>query len=222
MQVPAPTSARVEWRFFNEAALARAALLSRLAADVPRAAAAPAAHAPQPVDWLRRAFAIAVVILAAGLAASVVLWAIRPVPSPPQVQELVAKDPAPAGDRSLPEQGVPAAVTAAPAPEIPAPQARVVTNFVRFTNVTVGDLHVSSGWRYSSSEDTTPAFQWCHAYPSQRPGRLSGVFVVIADSDGVQPYDPQAMAPLTRDQHRRALGVCAWAPGTEPARTSQR
>jgi len=175
---------REDWRWFNEAVERRAAYDSGRVVPVP-----PLPPPQPPVDWLRRGLGIAAAILACGMAAALVLWAVGPRPP---------------------------TITAIPPPPPPTPQAKVVVNYTRFTTISVGNLTaVETGWQFKSSEDIRPSFQYCYVrIPRSRSEQTD---IHIADTTiGVHAYDEADMAPLTRADYDNALPRCTWFPGTVP------
>jgi hypothetical protein len=190
---------REDWRIFNEAVTARAAYLKGLV--VPPA---PPATAAAPADWLRRGAGIGSVVLAAGAAAALILWILRP--------------PAHSfGDvPSLP-------------PSMPA--AKITVDYTKFVTIVLDGREVVTGWKYASNEDPQPNHQYCylsiartgstsaqHLTTELRQLRRSeGVSLRIDLADtaaGLRRYDADAMAPLTLVEFRAASLNCIWAPGT--------
>lgn len=94
------------------------------------------------------------------------------------------------------------------------PPVKVVTNYTLFHNVEIGGgMGVSTGWRYESSGDTSPSFQYCYLRLPILPGapRRS---VELADTiDGRVPF---ASTPDTvnRPLYDEAMSRCVWFPGT--------
>jgi hypothetical protein len=191
---------REDWRFFNEAAEARADWLKGLAVPPPPPPIPPA----PPADWLRRGLGIGAAVLASGMAAALVLWILTPMPPTPVMATLGAIPPR-----------VPPPVASIPPPQPPTPNAKVVVDYIRFTTVTIRDVDVITGWHYKSSEDAKPTDQFCYVRLPRSGAALTVLHVGIADSSiGVRPYDEREMAPLTLAVYDEARPNCRWYPGT--------
>jgi hypothetical protein len=93
------------------------------------------------------------------------------------------------------------------------PEAKVVVDYTRFTTVSFRDFAVYTGWKFGSSENAKPDFQYCYVH---LPGSgVTSLRVNIANSDvGILPYDEPGMAPLTHAQYDKAAPACSWFPET--------
>jgi hypothetical protein len=187
---------REDWRFFNEAAEKHAAYLNGLV--VPKPLPEPPPVPPQPVDWLRRGLGVGSVLLSAGIAASLILWAREP-PRPPA--PIIAAAPPP------PAVQLPPAMT-----EPKASQAEnVVVNYTMFTNVQLTFGMVQTGWDFDSSKDTRPSRQFCHVAMPKPDAPLTDFWVILADTKhGIYSYNAHDMAPLSHANYDEALPQCHW------------
>lgn len=113
------------------------------------------------------------------IACALVVMAFRINAEPPKVEVAapvinIPEQPAPVVKITVPQQPAPVVnVTVPNAPATPALQqpamtprtgeSKVVTEYETFTNVTVGDHHVITGWNYKNSNDKAPYHQHCYA-----------------------------------------------------------
>lgn len=110
-----------------------------------------------PTDWWTFAKALALCVLALGIALAVVLWAWRdPKVVVPEIEVDVHQ---PHGVTPLPP------AIAKPA-EVSPDSGKVVRNFVLFTERTVpGVGEVVTGWKFDNEGNARPVEQWCYLAP---------------------------------------------------------
>lgn len=159
--------------------------------------------------FFRRAQGVALVILAAGIAIALLIWANHralansTANSAPRV---TASDPI---LNSLGQKNF------SPQPTTPDQQGRTpnktpeAVNFTRFVERKLGVLHVVSGWRFVNSRETHPANQYCYVDLGDPKGGARRM-PTIANNGKAISYDAQTMTPLTRDQYDHALSKCTW------------
>ena len=229
-----------EWSFFNDVATRHAEKLSRV--DVPSpdpATQSPAFPLPPshpPIDYRWPLWVMAG--LTAIIAAVGMYMALRPIPPGPMGPPGPAGPAGPAGptgpqgpkgdrgdkgdtvsrsETALPDKPMTTPVPPPPPPVTPdAPPPRRMEQVTRFFTVPVKGYKVITGWKYASSDDHTPIYQYCYVeFPSKTA--VSQLAVYVASSkNGTIPYDQYAMAPLTREDYGAALPLCTWVGGEAP------
>jgi hypothetical protein len=154
------------------------------------------------------------------IAGALVVMAFRINAEPPKVEVAapvinIPEQKAPVVNIAVPEQPapvvnitVPHSVAAAPA-VTPQPlrtgEAKIVTNFVKFYEVTVGQHEVITGWRFRDSTSTTPSEQWCfiHIDRTRRlylgeDGKLTSNLATDARAVGIDPGLAEQLAKSCR------------------------
>jgi hypothetical protein len=153
------------------------------------------------------------------LALAAIVWAVmsgsHPAPQikvnvqPPNVTVNVPKQPAPVVNNNItvpqPQQR----------PADPQPATRteggipIVTEYVTFQDVYLGNIEIQTGWQYRKSGDPAPYHQWCHAW-------ISATTILQVGIDGHPnaslAKDAQALN-LSEAQAQALLKQCQWYPG---------
>ena len=108
----------------------------------------------------------------------------------------------------------------APIPTLPTdaprePKKPPMESVTRFFEVKMDGYVVVAGWNYKNSAEDSPYFQYCYAlFPG--PG-LQTLRIPLANTKtGYLPYHQEDMKPLTREEYRKSVPQCTWAPGSEP------
>lgn len=204
----------VEWSGFNAAVRARAATETEkfLRGHVPPLSPAPV-RPDMSGQFLRRAQGVALVVLALGGAAALVIWAARhtPVAGFNKAAEVVLA-PVPAPVASPPWQTNP------PVPSSTQPALPEVVNYTRFATRRLGNLVVVTGWKWLSSQSAAPSSQFCYVDLADPAGGARRTPTIAQDGKPIS-FDAARMFPLTEEQHRLALANCVWFAAPKQAAT---
>jgi len=159
-----------------------------------------------PTDWLAIAKAVALCVLALGIAAAIMLWAWRdPKVVVPEIRVDVQQ---PNGVTPLP----PAIVQPA---ETPTDSGKLVRNFVLFTErVTPGVGVVVTGWKFDSENNPRPVEQWCYLTP-QYGGEVGTMQRIDLPRFNAATASDTVLSghKLTSASVEKARQACAWFQG---------
>ena len=162
--------------------------------------------AVNPTDWLAIGKAAALCVLAAGIVAALVLWAWRdPKIIVPEIKV----------DVQQPHTAAPLPSAMAQPAEVPSDAAKLVHNYVLFTERVMPSVGVVvTGWKFDNQNNPRPVEQWCYLTPlyGEEVGTMPRIELprfnaATASAAALRRHQ------LTPDEVEEARQSCVWFQG---------